>query len=252
MSMNKFCTECGTSLPFEAKFCAKCGTPQGQSADSPPAQMTSTAPGLPGATVHARDGQSVTVVMVQPKSGVIAGILEWVFPGLGMIYANRTAAGLAVLAGTVTCGIVALAVYGSIAGGAQCQTNLFGQTYCANPDALSGANAFLVLALILSVCWLIARTAWAVGATSDYNRSLSAVSPARGLAGQSPSSGMSADDIEAAREWNARGYQLFEAKRYSEALEAYERSLQLNPTYTAARNNKAKALQALSRYGGLP
>src|SRR5437764_903772 len=44
-----------------------------------------------------------------------------------------------------------------------------------------------------------------------------------------------------------KGYALHSLKRYEEALEAYEQAIRLNPNYVLAYNNKGNTLQELNR-----
>jgi tetratricopeptide (TPR) repeat protein len=55
-------------------------------------------------------------------------------------------------------------------------------------------------------------------------------------------------DLNFALVWNNKGVALSKLGRYPEALEAYDRALELAPDYLSAWNNKGVALSKLSRY----
>ncbi|GIU71488.1 MAG: hypothetical protein KatS3mg003_0967 [Candidatus Nitrosocaldaceae archaeon] len=51
-----------------------------------------------------------------------------------------------------------------------------------------------------------------------------------------------------AEAWNNKGYALAKLQRYEEAIEAYNKALEINPNYAEAWNNKGYALDELQRY----
>jgi hypothetical protein len=109
-------------------------------------------------------------VVAAPRSAVLAGVLEWLMPGVGLIYGGSGCAGAFVLVLTLGATLLLL-LYGLALAGAHVRPLLVGRY-------------FFFTALVLLI-WLLLRTLWAVLAAQRHNETLQAPplapSPTSGL-----------------------------------------------------------------------
>lgn len=105
------------------------------------------------------------------KEPVLAGVLEWLVPGAGLMYAGKVRAGVFVLIGTLLgtlIGFVFLVAalfpgYWAIAGIPGLQRVVF--------PVVSPAREYLLLVALAAEClWLVARIVWSVRSVVLFNR----------------------------------------------------------------------------------
>jgi hypothetical protein len=165
------CRTCGATLEAGANFCGECGSAVTITSPAIPANAQSRAsssritsvvevPSLRPIRPPPRAGVSVRYrpppMRAQPrpaarrrptypKSRLLAAILEWLFPGIGLMYADGFWKGALVLLGTFIATGAALNAALSNAGGAQPE------------DVLN----FIVWLFLAHLVWLLVRVIWA-------------------------------------------------------------------------------------------
>lgn len=105
------------------------------------------------------------------KEPVLAGVLEWLVPGAGLMYASKVRTGVLVLIGTLLGTLIGFAFlmealfpgYWAIAG-------IPGPRRVALPIVSPTGDYLLLVAFIAQFLWLVARIVWSVRSVAHFNR----------------------------------------------------------------------------------